>query len=57
MNTQRRYIMHDQVHHKIAAIMNDRATRPNSSQKGSVFPFLLLAALVVTHILLSASTA
>ena len=57
MKTQRRYIMRDQVHHKVAAIMNNHATRPGPGQQGSLYPLLLLAALVLAQILLSASSA
>ncbi len=52
-----RYIMQDQVHGKIATIMNDRATRPKRDPKGYLFPSLLLAALILVQTILSANSA
>lgn len=57
MKMQRRYIMQDQAHNKVAAIMDDRATHPGSDQKGLLFTSLIVAALIVVQTLLSASTA
>jgi len=57
MKEQRKYVMQDQVHHKVAAIMDDRASQPGNDKKELLFTSLLVAALIVVQTLLSASTA